>query len=325
MKRPAFQLSIGLIFALPLALVSFALARADGAPAAAPGNQAPQCQDCHTEFQTVWQNGAHGRAISDPAFQTEWEAQGKPKECLGCHTTGFDPVTGTYQAPGVTCNACHDPVASNHPLAPATMSRSAQLCGECHRDTYLEWQSSKHGQSDLTCVSCHDPHSTSIKAKDASTLCASCHGTLVATFGHTNHAAQGLTCVDCHIGESNGKDGIMGKGKHSHTFQVDLSKCNSCHAAELHSPAAAMLVAADVTPAPGAGQLAVLGRADDGERRSQARQPGGVRGLRRLDRHGLRHRSGPVAGARLPARQARRSASPPGPVRRDSYGAQRNF
>jgi predicted CXXCH cytochrome family protein len=251
MKRLTFQLSIGLIFALPLALVSFALAQA-GAPAAAPGDQAPQCQDCHAEFQLVWQNGAHGKAVSDPAFQSAWEAQSKPKECLGCHTTGFDPVTGTYQAEGVTCNACHDPVASNHPLAPATMSRAAKLCGECHRDTYFEWQSSKHGQSDLSCVNCHDPHATTIRAKDAATLCASCHGTRTAAFEHSNHAAQGLTCVDCHIGDSNGKDGIMGKGKHSHTFEVDLSKCNKCHAAELHSPAAAMLVAADGTPPPAA-------------------------------------------------------------------------
>ncbi len=247
MKRLTFQFSVGLIFALPLALISFAFAQA-GAPTATPAGQAPQCKDCHAEFQTAWEDGAHGKAITDPAFQSEWEAEGKPKECLGCHTTGFDPVTGTYQAEGVTCNACHDPVASNHPLAPASMSRSASLCGECHRDTYFEWQASKHGQSDLTCVNCHDPHATSLRAKDASTLCASCHGTRVAAFGHTHHAAQGLTCVDCHIGDSNGKNGIMGKGKHSHTFAVNLDKCTKCHAAEMHSPAAAMLVPA-VTPA----------------------------------------------------------------------------
>jgi predicted CXXCH cytochrome family protein len=250
MKRLTFQISFGLIFALPLALITFALARAAGAPAAAPGDEDPQCQDCHAEFQAVWVQGAHGKAVADPTFQSEWEAQSKPKECLGCHTTGYDPVTGNYEAEGVTCNACHTPVASNHPLAPASMSRSASLCGECHRDTYFEWQSSKHGQSDLTCVSCHDPHATDIRATDPASLCASCHGTRVAAFEHSNHAAQGLTCVDCHIGDSNGKDGIMGKGKHSHTFAVDLDKCNTCHEADLHSPAAAMLVAADTTPPP---------------------------------------------------------------------------
>jgi predicted CXXCH cytochrome family protein len=249
MKRLTFQLSIGLVFALPLALITFALAQA-GTPLADPVDPAPQCQDCHTEFQAAWQSGAHGQAVTDPAFQTAWEAQGKPKECLGCHTTGYDPVTGVYAAEGVTCNACHNPVASNHPLAPASMSRAANLCGECHRDTYFEWQSSKHGKSDLTCVSCHDPHATDIRASDAATLCASCHGTRVAAFAHTHHAAQGLTCVDCHIGDSNGKDGIMGKGQHSHTFAVDLDKCTKCHASEMHSPAAAMLVAADVTPTP---------------------------------------------------------------------------
>jgi hypothetical protein len=29
--------------------------------------------------------------------------------CLPCHTTGFDPTTGSYAEPGVTCEGCHGP------------------------------------------------------------------------------------------------------------------------------------------------------------------------------------------------------------------------
>jgi hypothetical protein len=42
----------------------------------------------------------------------------------------------------------------------------------------------------------------------------------------------------------------MGKGQHSHTFRVDLSKCTKCHEYEMHNPAAAMLVPGEVTPTP---------------------------------------------------------------------------
>jgi predicted CXXCH cytochrome family protein len=245
MTHRLIRLLIGLIFALPLAFVTFALAQADGvAQDATPA--APECQECHGQYQKAWETGAHGQALSDPIFQEEWAAQGQPQECLGCHTTGFDPATGTYAAEGVTCAACHTPVASNHPLAPAFMSRSANLCGDCHRDTEFEWQNSRHGESDLTCISCHDPHATEIRAEDTSSLCADCHGTRVAAFAHSNHAAQGLTCTDCHISPTESQPG-MGNSQHSHSFEVDLNTCTQCHEYEIHNPAAAMLLSGDGT------------------------------------------------------------------------------
>jgi predicted CXXCH cytochrome family protein len=250
MKRLIFQLSLGLVFALPVALLSFALAQAHST-ADPTGPSGLDCQQCHATVQSAWAGSVHAQAASEPAFKAAWDAQGNPKECLSCHTTGYDPATGQYQAMGVTCVRCHDPVSGDHPLSPATMSRAASLCGDCHRDTYFEWQSSKHGQSDLTCVNCHDPHTNQLRAADASTLCASCHGTRVRAFAHSNHANQGLTCTDCHIGDSNGTPSIMGQGKHSHTFAVNLNKCTKCHEYEIHNPTAAMLVAgSQPTPSP---------------------------------------------------------------------------
>ncbi|MEP7356794.1 MAG: cytochrome c3 family protein [Anaerolineales bacterium] len=253
------RLLLGLIIALPLGLAAYAFAgahttlTASAAPAAtaAPADTDElDCQACHQQFQTAWEGGAHSQALSDPIFQEDWAGQGQPQECLGCHTTGFDPKTGTFQAAGVTCDACHSPVASNHPLAPASMSRSADLCGQCHRDTEAEWRASLHGQSELTCISCHDPHATTIRADDAAALCADCHGTRVAAYAHSNHAKQGLSCTDCHITKTDTPLG-MGKGQHSHTFKVDLNTCTQCHENELHNPAAAMLLpAAETTPTP---------------------------------------------------------------------------
>jgi predicted CXXCH cytochrome family protein len=235
--------------------VAAAPAAQEATPPAVPAQ--PDCQECHAQYQDAWAAGAHGQALSDPVFQEDWEAQGKPKECLGCHTTGYDAKTGAYEAEGVTCAACHSPVASNHPLAPAFMSRSAKQCGECHRDTEFEWRNSRHGESDLTCISCHDPHATMIKANDTSTLCADCHGTRVAAFAHSNHAEEGLTCTDCHITAVDSEPG-MGNAQHSHTFDVNLNTCTACHEYEIHNPAAAMLLAGDgagpgATPQPVSG------------------------------------------------------------------------
>jgi predicted CXXCH cytochrome family protein len=243
------RLLIGLVFALPLALVTFALAQAQPLAQDTPPTD-QDCQECHAQYVTAWEGGAHSQALSDPAFNDAWTAEGQPQECLGCHTTGFDAATGVYAEAGVTCAACHDPVASNHPLAPAYMSRSAELCGSCHRDTEFEWQNSRHGESDLTCVSCHDPHAANIRASDTSTLCADCHGTRVAAFAHSNHAEEGLTCTDCHITATGAEPG-MGNSLHSHSFDVNLNTCTACHEYEIHNPAAAMLIAGDgVTPTP---------------------------------------------------------------------------
>jgi predicted CXXCH cytochrome family protein len=233
------RLLIGLLFALPLTLVSYALAQASPAPQ--DGAPPPDCQECHASYQMAWENGAHSQALVDPVFKAAWDAVNNPQECLACHTTGFDPATGTSEASGVTCAACHDPVPANHPLSPASMSHAAKQCGECHTDTLFQWQSSQHGESDLTCINCHDPHGTDLKTADTSELCASCHGTRVAAFGHSAHAAKGLTCTDCHIGEAEGELG-MGRARHTHTFAVDLDTCNECHESEIHNPQVAMLI-----------------------------------------------------------------------------------
>ena len=253
MMTRMLRLLVGVLIALPLALVTYALAGAQAAPViaaaavatpaatAVPSGDSLNCAECHQPYQTAWEAGAHNQALTDPVFQEAWTAQGQPPECLGCHTTGYNPKTDTYQAAGVTCAACHSPVASNHPLAPAHMSRSSDLCGQCHRDTAFEWASSRHGASELTCIDCHDPHATMIRADDPSALCADCHGTRVEAFAHSNHAQEGLSCTDCHITKTDAPLG-MGTAQHSHTFTVDLNTCTQCHQNELHNPSAAMLV-----------------------------------------------------------------------------------
>lgn len=225
----------GLFFALLFALSAFALAPSETAVAQEGGGD-PDCQSCHRAIHEVWLDSDHGHSVTDPAFQEAWKEQGEPKECLSCHTTGYNAAMDIWQAEGITCAACHSPVPDNHPTAPMPSDRSAELCGSCHTETMFEWQVSAHRETNLACVGCHGQHSTGLKTEDPSELCATCHRDRSSNFAHTAHSQEGLTCADCHLGPTNGE--VVGEGHavRDHSFNVKLSTCNECHAYQMHDP-----------------------------------------------------------------------------------------
>ena len=241
------RLLIALMFALLAAGVTLVIASAQGdvIPAA---QSSSDCATCHTEFQMTWQNGAHGKAGSDPIFLDEWTKQGKPGACLVCHTTGYDPATATYKEDGVTCEACHGPAPADHPKTPMPVDRSTDMCGRCHSDTRFGWQDwkvSTHYQRGMDCATCHDPHSASLKkvsaprtseqSDDVSQLCINCHKESSMDFSYTAHAQKDISCVDCHVKHLENVD----RTAHTvpdHSFNASLASCNTCHAQQMHSP-----------------------------------------------------------------------------------------
>ncbi len=234
MKRWLFRIAIGLLLACPMALLSVALVRAD------PNNYAQvnselDCQVCHQEFHTAWEMGKHSKATTDTTFIDVWTEEGRSGQCLSCHVTGYDPLNGTWVADEITCEACHMPVPDNHPTDPMPADRSASYCGNCHTETYFEWQVSGHRQEGMACINCHDPHATDLKAEDASELCATCHRERASNFVHSAHSAEGLTCADCHLGQLSGDIG-EGHAVLDHSFGVKLNTCNNCHAYQMHDP-----------------------------------------------------------------------------------------
>lgn len=63
------------------------------------------------------------------------------KECLGCHSTGFDPKKRTWVSPGVGCESCHGPQSahSNSPsrskptkIKELSVLKQSMVCGQCH-------------------------------------------------------------------------------------------------------------------------------------------------------------------------------------------------
>jgi hypothetical protein len=113
--------------------------------------------------------------------------------------------------------------------------RSSEMCGECHKETYFEWQISAHNQTELDCIDCHGQHSTTLKAEDASTLCANCHKERASNYTHTAHSEEGLTCANCHLTTMTAGEGL-GHTLRDHSFNVKLSTCTECHKEYLHNP-----------------------------------------------------------------------------------------
>lgn len=228
---------------LIVAVVALAFLPVVPAAAAAPLRQAPtpeanaeDCTGCHEGLRGYWEHGAHSNALNDPEFQTAWQEQGSPRECLECHTTGYDAETGDYREGSVACLACHSPIPSNHPDSYMPTDVSSRLCGTCHVQTFDEWEVSKHGTQGMTCNQCHNPHTADIRAGNTQELCQSCHNTEGHYYSFTGHAREGLFCTDCHLRTNEAPEaGQEGHGARHHTFQVDLATCNSCHLKDMHT------------------------------------------------------------------------------------------
>ena len=246
------RLLIALVFALLAAGVTLIAVQAQEG-ANTTQQQTLNCAACHTEFQTSWMSGPHGHATDDPVFQDEWNGQGKPGACLVCHVTGYDPATATWEADGVTCEACHGEAPADHPKSPMPIDHSTDLCGRCHSDTrfgWQEWKVSTHYQRGMDCTVCHDPHSAALKQvasangesptfEDASELCITCHNEYSMDFPYSSHHQQGVSCVDCHVNHLE-NDSREVHSVPDHSFNANLKSCSTCHADQMHKPGDAL-------------------------------------------------------------------------------------
>lgn len=237
-KKLFIRFLIGLCFALPAAMVAFVSGQAGVEPQEPAQETVPvqeDCAECHEIIGSHWADSQHGKATSDPVFQQAWKEAGSPKECLSCHTTGFDAESGDWEMDGIACETCHSPIPGNHPDDVMPTDISSRLCGKCHLQTHEEWSDSTHAQEDLSCVRCHNPHTTELRASDAQELCSSCHNDEVHFFAYTVHAQEGVTCLDCHLQVSEVQMGD-GHGARHHTFTVGMDTCSNCHTLDMHYP-----------------------------------------------------------------------------------------
>jgi len=237
----AFGFTFGICLILG-ATLSFTNA-AEAAPSNDPplqvgvGYAGPEvCAACHTEIHEGWKVSLHANAFSSPIFQQNWDELGKRFSCLECHTTGYDPQFDRFAFEGVTCESCHGPLQSGHPVEPMPVTPNAELCATCHETTKNEWEASQHGQTGLQCQACHNPHGQAIKADSPTDLCMNCHKETGTSFTHGTHADAELECSSCHMYTSPRTQApIEGLVPTGHTFSVGSEACIGCHQDTVHT------------------------------------------------------------------------------------------
>lgn len=229
------------LFVVAGALLSSGLAMAGplADPQASPLlDQGPgACGDCHQEEMAAWQASPHGRAWQSEGFHRAWEIKGNAKYCLACHTTGYDPTTGSFLAEGVTCEVCHGPLVEGHPeTAVMKLPADSEACESCHRSTYEEWQASKHGQQGVQCFYCHLPHTQELRVRPGERLCGACHGQHMEQLSNATHGIRGLECTTCHmLGRQAVLGGVEGSGVPAHDLSVGVRTCAECHRSDVHT------------------------------------------------------------------------------------------
>ncbi|MCB8925934.1 MAG: hypothetical protein H6652_09955 [Ardenticatenaceae bacterium] len=221
--------------AVLLFTVQLAVAQDDGEPDA-PVIPTQECQECHLDVASHWEDSAHAHAFDDEVFQAQWAGLGEPAECLACHTTNFQPATGEFDQEGVACEACHGETTAEHPPAPVPILADTEYCGSCHTTTLGEWHQTGHASEDIGCMDCHDPHSQQPLFEMADELCINCHEDSMGDYLEDMHIQEGIGCVDCHAlvipPEEAPEDGIVPTG---HAFTITPATCVACHTDALHA------------------------------------------------------------------------------------------
>jgi predicted CXXCH cytochrome family protein len=144
---------------------------------------------------------------------------------LTCHTTQAKTWLNAPHANSqkVSCESCHGAYVADHPKTQMKVNKSPEVCRECHTTIGMQWQTSVHGQKNLACASCHDPHGATIKVGTAIELCVKCHADHKTT--HALSAGKSVSCADCHLSKTV-----------DHSFKVSGAACVDCHAKQMHQP-----------------------------------------------------------------------------------------
>ena len=189
--------------------------------------------------------------VKDQAWAVQPAADAK-QDCLGCHTSGYDPATAKWTELGVGCEMCHGPgsahVGATDKKATITnptnldAAHQAAVCGRCHsvgkdKDGVHTFSTSFRPGDDL------DQSFTFTKDVEKGMRNAQYNE---LRFGGGKHFAAGTTCVSCH--DPHGSQPMQLK-------QASVNDtCLTCHAGKLqgaqHSEAALKSVGCNVCHMP---------------------------------------------------------------------------
>jgi predicted CXXCH cytochrome family protein len=182
-----------------------------------------------------------------------WAAQpavDAKQDCLGCHTTGYDPATAKWTELSVGCEMCHGPGSAHMSAAdkkatitnPQTLEplRQAMICGRCHAkgktsDGKLTFAASFCPGDDLeqtlTLATGVAPGERNAQYNEmrlgggkhlaAGVQCTSCHDPHGSQAKQLRAATVKEVCLKCHQGKLQGP-------QHSDDVLKSVS-CETCH------------------------------------------------------------------------------------------------
>ena len=232
-----------------------------------------QCAFCHmTDFKKNYD-------IPTDTYKSKWKEMGIGcTQCHGDHTEKPDAKTGCLidiaksqkikkDHPQLTlenCASCHSrrgefnddfhhgkKYGDHYQLQLPTQPHLYYPDGQIKDEVYV-WTSfklSNMGHKGVSCMDCHDPHTTKLKMPVANnTLCMSCHaggsngrvsGAIVidpATHTHHGVDSKGSSCIECHMTHTTymGRDPRRDHGFHVPDPQMTKelgipNACNKCH------------------------------------------------------------------------------------------------
>lgn len=210
--KPKLKSLLLLSFAvLALAAVMVMFSGMQPAAASAPAQEAEveatpaptkSCGECHPDKLNEWSQSPHAHAFDNPTFQEGWQNMETAGDCLLCHQAAYDAESNSYQAVGVSCEACHGTGSASHPPEGMAARSDEEYCGTCHPTTLGEARLSGHStENEVSCVNCHNPHSQQVLVENPDDLCKDCHqedlDMMTAALSQV-HLQEDITCSDCH-------------------------------------------------------------------------------------------------------------------------------
>ena len=213
--------------------------------------EGPSCADCHDEVAAGMKNqihmriksfevygrevgcvGCHGDGTAhmeegDPALIRTFQKADDNKVCIECHQNKNHPdwASSTHAMEGILCTDCHTIHTRNNPM---------DTCKKCHADVYGQFRLPNHHpvrEGKMSCVSCHDPHSSNEMMLKTSTgrvndLCYTCHQDKEGPFVFEHEPVE-EDCTLCHLSHGSVAENLL-------TAQEPML-CLQCHDLHFHA------------------------------------------------------------------------------------------
>jgi len=190
------------------------------------------CEACHGpagEHVGYYENGGTAEGPPELYMNTHLSSRELVDKCARCHSRRSQ-ITKKFDYEGDFLDH-YDPSLLIDPVY--------EVDGQINDEDfeYASFVQSKMYHSGVSCIDCHDVHSTKLK-RTGNMLCLNCHSSNYDDYSHHFHEENtaGSSCIECHM---TGKTYMGNDFRRDHSFRIPRpdqtvdygtpNACNSCH------------------------------------------------------------------------------------------------